>query len=119
MPLGGLTASNVSIQNRAAELKRVIRSMQIARRTLLQSKEKSVDFIMRTIKVDRETAEDSFEDYRRTSSGSGVPNRDGMERIVKSLQMLSQFTGRKVAFEEIADARIAREVAREIGYKVD
>jgi NitT/TauT family transport system substrate-binding protein len=119
MPLGGLTASNVAIQNRAAELKRVIRSMQIARRTLLQSKEKSVDFIMRTIKVDRETAEDSFEDYRRTSSGSGVPSREGMEQIVKSLQMLGQFTGRKVAFEEIADARIAREVAKELGYKVD
>jgi NitT/TauT family transport system substrate-binding protein len=119
MPLGGLTASNVSIQNRAPELKRVIRSMQIARRMILQSKEKGVDFIMRTIKVDRETAEDSFEDYRRTSSGSGVPSREGMEQIVKSLQMLGQFTGRKVAFEEIADARIAREVAREIGYKVD
>lgn len=119
MPLGGLTASIVSIQNRAAELKRVIRSMQIARRTLLQAKEKSVDFIMRTIKVDRQTAEDSFEDYRRTSSGSGVPSREGMEQIVKSLQMLGQFTGKKIAFEEIADARIAREVARELGYKID
>jgi ABC-type nitrate/sulfonate/bicarbonate transport system substrate-binding protein len=119
MPLGGLTASNASIQNRAAELKRVIRSMQIARRMILQSKEKSVDFIMRTIKVDRETAEDSFEDYRKTSSGSGVPSREGMEQIVKSLQMLGQFTGRKVAFEEIADARIAREVASEMGYKVE
>jgi len=119
MPLGGLTASNASIQNRSAELKRVIRSMQIARRMLLQSKEKSVDFIMRAIKVDRQTAEDSFEDYRRTSSGSGVPSREGMEQIVKSLQLLGQFTGRKVAFEEIADPRIAREVARELGYKVD
>ena len=119
MPLGGLTASNASIQNRAAELKRVIRSMQIARRMLLQSKEKSIDFIMRAIKVDRETAEDSFEDYRKTSSGSGVPSREGMEQIVKSLQLLGQFTGRKVAFEEVADARIAREVAKELGYKVD
>jgi NitT/TauT family transport system substrate-binding protein len=119
MPLGGLTASIVSIQNRAAELKRVIRSMQIARRTLLQAKEKSVDFIMRTIKVDRQTAEDSFEDYRRTSSGSGVPSREGMEQIVKSLQLLGQFAGRKIAFEEIADARIAREVAKELGYKIE
>jgi len=118
MPLGGLTASNAAIQNRAAELKRVIRSMQIARRTLLQSKEKGVDFIMRTIKVDRETAEDSFEDYRKTSSGSGVPSRKGMEEIIKSLQLLGQFTGKKVAFEEVADPRIAREVARELGYKV-
>jgi hypothetical protein len=100
-------------------LKRIIRSMQIARRMILQAREKSVDFIMRTIKVDRQTAEDSFEDYRRTSSGSGVPSREGMEQIVKSLQLLGQFTGRKVAFEEIADVRIAREVAREMGYKVE
>jgi hypothetical protein len=119
MPLGGLTASNASIQNRSGELKRIIRSMQIARRMLLQSKEKGVDFIMRAIKVDRETAEDSFVDYRKTSSGNGVPTREGMEHIVKSLQLLGQFTGRKVAFEEIADARIAREVAKELGYKVD
>ena len=117
MPLGGLTASNASIQNRAAELKRIIRSMQIARRMIIQAKEKSVDFIMHAIKVDRETAEDSFNDYQKTSSGNGVPSREGMEQIVKSLQMLGQFTGRKVAFEEIADARIAREVAKELGYK--
>lgn len=119
MPVGGLTASNASIQNRPAELKRLMRSMQVARRMILQSKEKSVDFIMRAIKVDRQTAEDSFEDYRRTSSGSGVPTREGMEQIVKALQMLGQFAGRKVAFEEIADARLAREVARELGYKID
>jgi len=119
MPLGGLTASNASIQNRAAELKRVVRSMQVARRMLLQSKEKSADFIMRALKVDRETAEDSYQDYRKTSGGSGVPTREGMERIVKSLQMLGQFTGRKIAFEDVADARVAREVAKELGYKVD
>jgi len=119
MPLGGLTASNASIQNRANELKRVIRSLQVAKRMLLQSKEKSIDVIMRAIKVDRETAEDTYAEFRRTSSGSGVPTREGMEQIVKSLQMLGQFTGRKIAFEEIADARIAREVARELGYKID
>jgi ABC-type nitrate/sulfonate/bicarbonate transport system substrate-binding protein len=119
MPLGGLTASNASIQNRAAELKRVIRSLQIARRMLLQSREKSVDFVMRTIKVDRATAEDSYADYQKTSSGSGVPSRKGIEAIVKSLQLLGQFTDKKVAFEEVADTRIAREVAKELGYKVD
>lgn len=119
MPLGGLTASNASIQNRGAELKRVIRSLQIARRMLLQSKEKSVDFIMRTIKVDRDTAEDSYIDYQKTSSGNGIPSRKGMEEIVKALQLLGQFTGKKVAFEEVADPRIAREVAKELGYKVD
>src|SRR5215468_5726143 len=41
MPLGGLTASTASIQNRSGELKRIIRSMQVARRMLLQSKKKA------------------------------------------------------------------------------
>jgi hypothetical protein len=33
--------------------------------------------------------------------------------------MLGQFSGKKIAFDEIADTRIAREVAKELGYKVD
>ena len=38
--------------------------------------------------------------------------------IIKSLQAAGQFTDRKVAFEEIADDRIAKEVAKELGYKI-
>ena len=119
MPLGGITASNASIQNRTSELKRVIRSLQMAKRALLQSKEKAIDLIMRTIRVDREVAEEMFADNRRSASGNGVPSREGMEQIVKSLQMLGQFAGKKIAFEEITDTRVAREVAKELGYKVD
>jgi hypothetical protein len=119
MPLGGLTASNAAIQSRAGELKRVIHSLQTAKRTLLQSKEKSMDLIMRTIRVDREVAEEMFADNRRSAAGNGVPTREGMEQIIKSLQMLGQFSGKKIAFDEIADARVAREVAKELGYKLD
>ncbi len=119
MPLGGLTASNDSIQHRTDELRRVIRSLQIAKRTLLQSKEKAMDLIMRTIRVDHEVADEMFADNQRSAAGNGVPTREGMEQIVKALQMLGQFKGKKISFEEIADARIAREVAKELGYKVD
>jgi ABC-type nitrate/sulfonate/bicarbonate transport system substrate-binding protein len=119
MPLGGLTASNASIQNRTDELRRVLRSLQIAKRTLLQSKEKTIDLIMRTIHVDREVADAMFDENRRSAAGNGVPTREGMDQIVKSLQLLGQFTGRKVAFEEITDTRIARDVAKELGYRVD
>ena len=41
-----------------------------------------------------------------------------MDLIMKSLQAAGQFTDRKVSFDEIADDRIAKEVARELGYKV-
>ncbi len=119
MPLGGLTTLISTMQNRPGELRQLIRAMQMAKRSLLQSKEKSVDVMMRFLKVNRETAEDTFADYQKTVSGNGVPSRDGIEQIVKSLQLLGQFTGRKTAFEEVADARISREVAKELGYKVE
>jgi sulfonate transport system substrate-binding protein len=119
MPLGGLTTMASTIQNRPVEMHRLIRAMQIAKRSMLQSKEKSVDVIIRFFKVNRETAQDTFADYQKTVSGNGVPSREGVEQIVKSLQLLGQFGGRKVAFEDVADARIAREVAKELGYKVE
>ena len=119
MPLGGLTASAAAIQNRSVELKRVLRSLQTAKKMLLQSKEKGIDLIMRTIRVDREVAGEMFVDNEKSSAGNGVPSREGMEQIVKSLQMLGQFTGKKIPFEEITDIRLAREVAKELGYKVD
>jgi ABC-type nitrate/sulfonate/bicarbonate transport system substrate-binding protein len=119
MPLGGLTTMLSTIQNRPAEMRRLIRAMQVAKRSMLQSKEKSVDVMIRFLKVNRETAEDTFADYQKTVSGNGVPSREGIEQIVKSLQLLGQFTGRKIAFEEVADARIAKEVAKELGYKVE
>ncbi|MGH7854903.1 MAG: hypothetical protein ACREP3_15755, partial [Candidatus Binatia bacterium] len=77
-----------------------------------------IDLIMRTIRVDREVAEEMFADNRRSASGNGVPSREGMEQIVKSLQLLGQFSGKKISFDEITDARIAREVAKELGYKI-
>lgn len=119
MPLGGLTTLVSTIQNRPAEMRRLIRAMQVAKRSLLQSKDKSVDVMIRYLKLNRETAEDTFADYQKTVSGNGVPSREGIEQIVKSLQVLGQFAGRKVAFDEVADARIAREVAKELGYKVE
>ena len=119
MPLGGLTAMVSTIQNRAPEMRRLIRAMQVAKRNMLQSKEKSVDVMMRFLKVNRETAEDTFMDYQKTVSGNGIPSREGIEQIVKSLQLLGQFGGRKIAFEEVADARVAREVAKELGYKIE
>ncbi|MGE5216529.1 MAG: ABC transporter substrate-binding protein [Chloroflexota bacterium] len=119
MPLGGLTASNVAIQSRTSELKRVILSLQTAKKTLLQSKEKAIDLIMRTIKVDREVADEMFADNRRSAAGNGVPSRAGMEQIIKSLQMLGQFSSKKISMDEVADTRIAREVAKELGYKVE
>src|SRR5262245_37546766 len=100
-------------------MRRRIRSMQPAMRSVLQYKERSDELMTRKLKLNRETAAEPFVDYQKTVSGNGVLRRAGIVQIVKSLQLLGQFVGRKVAFEEVADARIAREVAKELGYKVE
>ncbi len=117
MPLGGLTTLVTTIQNRPAEVKRVIRSLQQAKELMAQSRERSVDLISEFLKVDRESAEDTYALYRKTVSGNGVPTREGISKIVKALRLLDQLGDKKVAFEEVADDRIAKEVAEELGYK--
>jgi len=117
MPLGGLTTLVTTIQNRPGEVKRVIRSLQQAKELMAQSRERSIDLISEFLKVDRESAEDTYVLYRKTVSGNGVPTREGINKIVKALHLLGQLGERKVTFEEVADDRIAKEVAKELGYR--
>jgi hypothetical protein len=96
----------------------VIKSMQAAKQEILKSRERSVALTSSFLQVDRDVAEDTYTIYRKTVSGSGVPTHEGMDQIIKSLQAAGQFTDRKVTFDEVADDRIAKEVAKELGYKV-
>ena len=118
MPLGGLTVMVSTLRNRADELKRVIKALQSAKQEILKSREKSVALTSSFLKLDRDVAEDTYTVYRKTVSGNGVPTHEGIDQIVKSLQAAGQFTDRKVTFDEVADDRIAKEVARELGYRV-
>ncbi len=118
MPLGGLTVMVSTLRNRADELKRVIKSLQSAKQEILKSREKSVALTSSFLKLDRDVAEDTYTVYRKTVSGNGVPTHEGIDQIVKSLQAAGQFTDRKVTFDEVADDRIAKEVAKELGYKI-
>jgi len=119
MPFGGLTTMISTTRSRPDELKKVIRALQIAKQEMIKSKEKTVALVSSFLKVDREAAEGTYAAYVKTVSGNGVPTRDGIDQIIKSLQMAGQFTDRKVTFEEVADDRIAKEVAKELGYKIN
>jgi ABC-type nitrate/sulfonate/bicarbonate transport system substrate-binding protein len=118
MPGGGLTALTKTIQERPAETKRVIRSLQQAKDEIKKSKPRTLDLIVKLLKMDREAANETYDQFLTTLSSSGIPTRVGMDILVKSVQAQGRHVGRKVAFEEIADERLATEVAKELGYKV-
>jgi ABC-type nitrate/sulfonate/bicarbonate transport system substrate-binding protein len=118
MPGGGLTTLVKTIQERPAETKRVIRSLQAAKDEIRKSKPKTVELIIKLLKMDREAASETYDQFLTTLSPSGIPSRAGMETLVKAIQAQGRFADRKVSFGDIADDRLAAEVAREMGYKL-
>lgn len=117
MPGGGLTTLTKTIQSRPAEVKRVIRALQVAKDEVRKSKPKTVELIIRLLKMDKEAASETYDAFQTTLNPTGIPNRAGMDNLVRSLQAQGRFTDRKVAFTDVADDRLATEVARELGYK--
>jgi hypothetical protein len=83
-----------------------------------KSKDKSVELMMRLLKMDRESAAATYEVFLKTLSADGVPTRAGMDNLVKSIQAQGRFVDKKPAFADVADDRLAKEVAKELGYKV-
>ena len=118
MPGGGLTALMKTIQTKSAETKKVIHSLQSAKDEIRKSKAKTVDLIVRLLKMDREAAAETYDTFLTTLSPTGIPNRAGMDNLVRSLQSQGRFTDRKISFTDLADDRLATEVAKEMGYKI-
>lgn len=118
MPGGGLTAMIKTVQERPAEVRRVIRALQVAKDEVRKSKAKTVELIMRLLKMDSQGAADTYDAFQTTLNPTGIPNRAGIDNLVRSLQAQGRFTDRKVAFGEVADDRPAIEVAKELGYKL-
>jgi len=118
MPGGGLTTMITTIQSRPAEVKRVIHALQLAKDEVRKSKPRTVEPIMRLLKMEPQAASETYDAFQTTLNPTGVPNRAGIDNLVRSLQAQGRFTDRKVAFNEVADDRLATEVAKELGYKL-
>jgi ABC-type nitrate/sulfonate/bicarbonate transport system substrate-binding protein len=118
MPGGGLTALTQQIKDKPDQVKRVIRALQTAKDMIRKSKEKSVELMTRTLKMDKEIAGDTYDVFLKTLSKSGVPSRAGMENLVKAIQARGRFADKKPSFGDVADDRLAKEVAKELGYQM-
>ena len=68
--------------------------------------------------MDKEAASETYDAFQTTLNLNGVPNRSGIDNLVRSLQAQGRFVDRKIAFTDVADSRLATEVAKELGYKL-
>src|SRR5215831_8073284 len=119
MPVGGLTTLTKTIQNRPQEVRALIKSVQQAKQRMLKSQEETVGLIMKIGNTDREAALKTYNTLRDVLAGDGRPTRAGVENILKALVLQGRIPSINVPFEEIADTRLATEVSRELGYRVE
>lgn len=73
MPGGGLTTMVKTIQSRPAEVKRVIHALQVAKDEVRKSKPKTVELIIRILKMDKDTASETYDAFQTTLNPNGIP----------------------------------------------
>jgi len=85
---------------------------------MFKSREKTLDLITGVLKMDKDTAADTYKVVDASFNDTGIPTREAMGNIIKAIKAEGRFADRNVAYEEVAEPRFAIEVARELGYKV-
>ena len=117
MPGGGLTSLIKTITSKPDEVRKVIRALQTAKDAIRKLKDKTLELMVRTLKMDRDIASSTYDVYLTSLSIDGVPPREGMNNLVRSVKSQARFADRNVSFEEVADDSLAKEVAKELGTK--
>jgi ABC-type nitrate/sulfonate/bicarbonate transport system substrate-binding protein len=118
MASGGLTAMTRTIRSRPDEVKRIIRALQLGKRAMLKSREKTLDLITGVLKMDKQTAAQTYTVVQASFNDTGIPTPEGTGNIIKAIKAEGRFADRPIAYDEVADPRFAIEVAKELGYKV-
>ena len=118
MASGGLSAMTKTIRNRPDEVKRIIRALQLGKQAMFKSPDRTLDLITGVLKMDKETAADTYKVVEASFNDTGIPTREAMGNIIKAIKAEGRFADRNIAYEEVAEPRFAIEVARELGYKV-
>jgi ABC-type nitrate/sulfonate/bicarbonate transport system substrate-binding protein len=118
MPGGGLTSLVKTIKGKPSEVKKTIRALQLAKDAIRKSKEKTVELMTQTLKMDRAIASATYDVYITSLSVDGIPTPEAMGNLVKSVKSQARFADKTVLFDDVADDSLAKEVARELGYKI-
>jgi sulfonate transport system substrate-binding protein len=118
MASGGLSAMTKTIRSRPDEVKRIIRALQLGKQAMFKSRDRTLDLITGVLKMDKETAADTYKVVEASFNDTGIPTREAMGNIIKAIKAEGRFADRNIAYEEVAEPRFAIEVARELGYKV-
>jgi len=90
MASGGLTAMNKTIRG-------IIRAL-LGKRAMLKSREKTLELITNVLKMDKQTAADTYSVVQSSFNDTGIPTREGIANIIRALKAEGRFANRNVAY---------------------
>jgi hypothetical protein len=85
---------------------------------MLKSRDKTLDLITGVLKMDKETAAETYNVVQSSFNDTGIPTPEGIGNIIRAIKAEGRFAERNIAYEEVAEPRFAIEVAKELGYKL-
>lgn len=116
-PISGLIAHTRKIKERPDEIRRVIRAGIKANRYIRAERDGSIEILMSSFRLDKEASSALYSSLVKGFSEDGSLPEDGLRRLIEDTKSVTKID-REVAFSEVADLAILREVQRELGIKM-
>ncbi len=115
-PETGLVTGVKKIQEKADEIKRVIKAGIRANRYIRTDRDGTIQFIMEWLKVNREVATATYDGVFRVYNEDPAICEKGLRVMIEERKQTLKIT-RDVPLSEVADLSLLREVQREMGIK--
>ena len=116
MPFTGVGIHSRKLKERPDEVKRMVKAMLRANRSVRANREGTIQTMMDWVKVDRESAAATYDSTWKIFSEDGSISESGLKLVVDQGREAMKIE-RAVALTEVADFNIIREVQRELGIK--
>jgi NitT/TauT family transport system substrate-binding protein len=115
-PQGGLATTDRKIKEKPAQVKRIARAMIQALTLIRQERDKTIDYVARRWKIERELAVESYDVMVRSFSKDGSASAKSIQNVIDSTKSRLQID-RPVSVSDVVSLPLLREVQGELGLK--
>jgi ABC-type nitrate/sulfonate/bicarbonate transport system substrate-binding protein len=115
-PYAGLGMTNKKLAEKPAEVKRVLRALIRGSRFMRENRDETIQVLSDWAKIDRQSAADYYDATWKTFSPDGSIPEKGLRLVIEDAKSALKLH-RDVAFAEVADDSLVKEVQRDMKIK--
>jgi NitT/TauT family transport system substrate-binding protein len=115
-PQGGLATTDRKIKEKPAQVKRIARAMIQALTLIREERDKTIDYVAKRWKIDRDLAMESYDVMVRSFSKDGSASAKSIQNVIDSTKSRLQID-RPVSVSDVVALPLLREIQSELGLK--